>query len=788
MAGVLNVRADRSIQWPEKQEIGNLQLNFIKLAPKANPLKRAVISASPLLVGLLAIWVIAVNIFQVDTVIAIASSGQLEDVARAVGVLTSAPDFWLWFYISFTIANTMFPTISKDMQGWWQIAGGFAVILVTLVILGIGQSLLTEITLTIGQLISSLSVTLILTITINLIMVMLLGLIEYTVERVTGHSATFQKGKMITMTREEALQRKEEEQKKRLTARSTSRRRLKTPDLVSVYVLELPIPGPPGQEPITKGVAAVLGMETADALPDTIDDDEIIETTATDSSRQRMLELFPESQKANDGDVTSISLFDDEDDSIGLLPAPSSKTQETDSTQAKSKPEFEVKAFSDPSETETLTTEEITKPPQPASTSITKPSLANAPKKPVVNDRPEPQSNKQITQKKSPEKPPQTTPLKADKSGLTESKLVEEAEDKGQKPKVDKPIQNKTDVSSVNKITSSQVELSLSSLDDNEEDEKETLAASSAIKINKPVQPSKPSLSDIDDDEQLSTSIKSQSSAFNLGNLLEGDEEEDEDAEDSLAFFSRPFARPVSHSRIEQDDSFTDLDDDDEDEELFARPFAPQQSTKDNDKGDDKDDDEQLSSRLPKSTSTFGKSSSTTPSWRSQLTTPLDEDNDDEDEQLSTQLPKRPSPFGKPSSATPSWRSQLTTPLDDDSDNDEDDDEQLSARLTKRPSMFEALNKTTEDAEDNPAKPRPSTSRPKSTRSSFKRVPKPTRKTDKPTSNWRDKFSEDNDDEIKYEPIDDDVYLDDDDDAIYYDDDDDNFYDDDDDNFYDDDL
>ena len=35
MAGIMNVRADRSIQWPEKQEIGDLKLNFIRLAPKA---------------------------------------------------------------------------------------------------------------------------------------------------------------------------------------------------------------------------------------------------------------------------------------------------------------------------------------------------------------------------------------------------------------------------------------------------------------------------------------------------------------------------------------------------------------------------------------------------------------------------------------------------------------------------------------------------------------------------------------------------------------------------------
>ena len=199
MAGVMNVHAERSIQWPEKQEIGQLKLNFIKLTPKAHPLKLAIISATPLIIGLLAIWIIGVNIFQLETVMALASTGQLEDVSKAFSFLISAPDFWLWFYVSFTIANTMFPTIPKDMRGWWLIGGTIGVILITLAILGVGQTILTQASLTFAQFLNSLSATLMLTIGINFVMVMILGLIEYTIERITGHSATFQKGKMITM-------------------------------------------------------------------------------------------------------------------------------------------------------------------------------------------------------------------------------------------------------------------------------------------------------------------------------------------------------------------------------------------------------------------------------------------------------------------------------------------------------------------------------------------------------------------------------------------------------------
>jgi hypothetical protein len=285
MAGVMNVRADRSIEWPKAQEIGDLKLNFIKLAPKAHPIQRAIIATTPLFTGLLAIWLIAIHIFQLETVITIAGNGQVEDVANALRVLTSTPDFWLWFYISFTIANTMFPNIPKDMRGWWQVVGAIGVIISVLVILGISQSVITDITLSLTQLVNSLSLILIITLLINFLMVLGLGLIEYTIEHVSGHSATFKNGKMITMTREEAKAFKEAEQTKRLaTPKSTPRRRVTT-EITSIYAFDLPIPGSPTQEPVTKGVTAILGIEK-ESTESQQDEDDIIEGTASGSIRR----------------------------------------------------------------------------------------------------------------------------------------------------------------------------------------------------------------------------------------------------------------------------------------------------------------------------------------------------------------------------------------------------------------------------------------------------------------------------------------------------------------------
>ena len=57
----------------------------------------------------------------------------------------------------------MFPNIPKDMRGWWQVVGAIGVIISVLVILGISQSVITDITLSLTQLVNSLSLILIIT-------------------------------------------------------------------------------------------------------------------------------------------------------------------------------------------------------------------------------------------------------------------------------------------------------------------------------------------------------------------------------------------------------------------------------------------------------------------------------------------------------------------------------------------------------------------------------------------------------------------------------------------------
>jgi hypothetical protein len=266
VAGFLNIRADRSIVWPEKQEIGELKLNFIKLAKNVGQIPLAIISTAPLLVGLTAVAFIANNRMDFQGFIATLGSGFFDELTAALSHLTSTPDFWIWIYLVFTISNTMWPDVSK-LRGWRVILGVISAIGGVLIIIGAGNRIIVDaLSGPVTNALNALSGTLVVIIAIDLFVVAVLGTIEAIIERITGHSATFKNGKMITMRREELLKQQEQER----TAARQQKKSTRTPAVQagppSIYKLPLPIPGAPGKEAVTRDEGIIISKPPTPAI------------------------------------------------------------------------------------------------------------------------------------------------------------------------------------------------------------------------------------------------------------------------------------------------------------------------------------------------------------------------------------------------------------------------------------------------------------------------------------------------------------------------------------------
>ncbi len=270
-AGVLNVRAEGEIKWPDKQEIGELRLNFVKLSKKAHPFKIAVISATPLLIAMLLIWGIADSVLKVQSAFASINPDRLESIWAGVQAVLGQPDFWLWFYLIFVLGNTMLPDL-KSLRGARILLLIGGAVLLGLFTLGIGEEVLTA-ALT-GPLLNApavLSTILLTIIAVDVLAVAGLSLIENSIERVTGHSATFKNGKMITLTRQELLaQREQQIRKERQRAKQPTPRLPAGPP--SIYRVSFPLPGAPGQESITPLLSSGVIEPSAAAKPSPLAD------------------------------------------------------------------------------------------------------------------------------------------------------------------------------------------------------------------------------------------------------------------------------------------------------------------------------------------------------------------------------------------------------------------------------------------------------------------------------------------------------------------------------------
>jgi hypothetical protein len=209
------------------------------------------------------VWFIANNVFNVRGFMQLLEGGNLENLPAAIGQLTSTPDFWLWVYIAFTVSNTMMPNF-RDLQGWRVILPAVGIALAALFLLGVGDEVLTQaLNGPIGTGLSILAGTFAVIIAVDLLMIAILGSIESLVERVTGDSATFQNGKMITMRRDEILKQREQERLKQ--QKQEQARRTAPAGPPSIYRLPLPIPGAPGKEPVSEPIT--VRREEPAALP-----------------------------------------------------------------------------------------------------------------------------------------------------------------------------------------------------------------------------------------------------------------------------------------------------------------------------------------------------------------------------------------------------------------------------------------------------------------------------------------------------------------------------------------
>ncbi len=134
LAQALRVKIKKFRIWPEKQRGGVIRLGLVEIDKNTDVVRASLVGMIPLVTGILVISLIGGSRFDTEALISSLATGDLPTILAGFNTFMSAPDFWLWFYLIFAIANAMLPE-EHDRINWWLLAGAVAVITIFLLIL-----------------------------------------------------------------------------------------------------------------------------------------------------------------------------------------------------------------------------------------------------------------------------------------------------------------------------------------------------------------------------------------------------------------------------------------------------------------------------------------------------------------------------------------------------------------------------------------------------------------------------------------------------------------------------
>jgi hypothetical protein len=223
MAGIVNVRSAYVSLWPEVKDDGSLEIGFIRLELVLNPVFHAMIVLAPFVTGLIVVTFVSNSILDLPAFFAKLQTADIYEIGAAVQELISKPDFLLWAYILFSVANTMMPT-SQARRAWWFLGGASVAFLLFIVGIGLGRFVVNWLAGPIANVLYSFSAVFGTVLFIDCIAAVIIWIIEAIMERAVGYKVEYQ-----------------------ATARALPATTQQKSTFKSVYELNLPIPPPPGK-------------------------------------------------------------------------------------------------------------------------------------------------------------------------------------------------------------------------------------------------------------------------------------------------------------------------------------------------------------------------------------------------------------------------------------------------------------------------------------------------------------------------------------------------------------
>jgi hypothetical protein len=168
VAKVVDVPTGRFSIIPRKLGDGRIRLGYVETV-QTDFVRDALIGVAPLVSGVVFVAVVGVSRLGINSLWDGMLQGKMSSLNPILSSIIARPDFWLWFYLVFTVSSTMLPSAS-DRRAWLPLILVLLFFFVIILIIGVGPWLLSTIGATLKAAVNAVTMVLGITVLIHLVL------------------------------------------------------------------------------------------------------------------------------------------------------------------------------------------------------------------------------------------------------------------------------------------------------------------------------------------------------------------------------------------------------------------------------------------------------------------------------------------------------------------------------------------------------------------------------------------------------------------------------------------
>jgi hypothetical protein len=185
MAKLLGVRTGKISLLPHPDRKGYIRMGYVE-TEITDPVRDTLIGVAPLISGGLIVAYIGLIRLQLGGVWSQVQASGIEAGFQILSTALRQPDFWIWFYLCFTVSSMMLPSES-DRRSWLTIGIWILGLLLVSILAGAGNWLLHSAAPRLNQVLTAIAVVLFISDLVHVVLLIPVYFIRLLLKKITGY-------------------------------------------------------------------------------------------------------------------------------------------------------------------------------------------------------------------------------------------------------------------------------------------------------------------------------------------------------------------------------------------------------------------------------------------------------------------------------------------------------------------------------------------------------------------------------------------------------------------------